>query len=476
MPALTDLQFHRELITTINRLRDRHTQYAYAHWSGYVATLPFLVEEYSEADERHYTVTKVDRDRIPAEHRDTFKPGVELVSWSGIPFDRAVDLHADVELGGRPDSRRARALESLTLRSLQYSPPPDERWVMIDYRTQYQKLETVRFDWLVDKPGRVATARPANLGSGLRRAVNPAAEDVRRAKKLLFNRDKWDAEHAPYRAAAPADDYDDFLAAREVTFGATLRIGYLRIWSFDVASDDGFVDAACAMLKTLPQDGLIVDLRDNPGGLIPAAERLLQLFTAYPIATTRFAFRATPLTAAMAQTAFNRTAFGRWSPSLAAASFTGESYSSHLPVTRAELDANRANNYRHPGPVVVVVNANTYSAGDLFTAGVIDNNIGPVVCIGEATGGGARRSGHRCRFTTQSRSPAIDSRRCRRCSFTVAAMRAVCSGDAEGMLIEDNGIPGQPYAMTRNDVLPEKDAPANHDLIQHCASLIVSRR
>ena len=34
------------------------------------------------------------------------------------------------------------------------------------------------------------------------------------------------------------------------------------------------------------------------------------------------------------------------------------------------------------------MNANTYSSGDLFTAGFMDNRIGLVVCIGEATGAG----------------------------------------------------------------------------------------
>ena len=42
------------------------------------------------------------------------------------------------------------------------------------------------------------------------------------------------------------------------------------------------------LLSRLPPDGLIVDLRGNPGGLVWAAERLLQLFTPHPVTTTRF--------------------------------------------------------------------------------------------------------------------------------------------------------------------------------------------
>jgi len=48
-------------------------------------------------------------------------------------MDRAVDRHAEDETGGRPDARRARALESMTLRALQYGPWPDERWVTLGF-------------------------------------------------------------------------------------------------------------------------------------------------------------------------------------------------------------------------------------------------------------------------------------------------------------------------------------------------------
>ena len=140
--GLTDLQFHRELTSLINRLRDAHTQYSGPHSiAGAVATLPFLVEEWGPADDRHYVVSKVSNSRLINDPH--FKPGVTLKFWNGVPFDRAVDMHADSETGGRPDARQARALESLTFRSLEYGPPPDEHWVDISY-TSISKRRAVR--------------------------------------------------------------------------------------------------------------------------------------------------------------------------------------------------------------------------------------------------------------------------------------------------------------------------------------------
>src|SRR5215467_11101741 len=123
VPALTDLQFHRELTSLINRLRDAHTQYSGPHTiAGAVATLPFLVEAYGPPEKCRYVVSKIGDKRLVDDKH--FEPGITLNWWNGVPFDRAVDLHADNETGGRPDARRARALESLTFRALEYGPPP----------------------------------------------------------------------------------------------------------------------------------------------------------------------------------------------------------------------------------------------------------------------------------------------------------------------------------------------------------------
>ena len=469
IPELSDLQFHRQLTSLINRLRDAHTQYTGPKTlANAVATLPFLVEAYGPADHPCYVVTKVTRRRgMDAD----FAPGVVLEWWNGVPFDRAVDLHADVETGGRPDARRARALESMTFRALGYAPPPDEEWVVIGYRTEAGRTREIRFDWRTVYPDRSPNASVARA-TRVRRAINPAAEAVRRAKKLMFNPTLWNQERTvsrrPQRKAAKATGFEDFLSARIVPT-VHGQMGYLRIWSFDVDDDQAFIEAAIRLLRTLPDRGLIIDLRDNPGGFIWAAERMLQLFTPARIVPTKFALRATPLTASMASAAFNAADLGPWAASLVGAASTGEPYSSHLPITSIDQCNDVGQSYG--GPVAVVVDANTYSSGDLFTAGIVDNRIGPVVCIGNATGAGGANV-----WTSDDVQSAMMGASVRLpelpdgASFTVAIRRAVRSGDADGLLIEDNGIAGQPYAMTKTDVLNN-----NNDLIAFCADLIATQ-
>lgn len=470
VPALNDLEFHRQLTSLINRLRDAHTQYSGPETLvDAVATLPFLVETWGPPEAPQFVVSKVSDKRLIEDPH--FAVGVTLEWWNGVPFERAVDLHAENETGGRPDARRARALESLTFRSLEYGPPPNEHWVVIGYADRKKKSREIRLPWRVVCPNRAPTAS-GRARARLRRGIDPAAEAVRRAKKLLFNLKLWKEEQAPAPARATrqtlTERYKDFLSCRTVSTRSG-KFGYLRIWSFDVDDDQHFIDAAIELLGRLPKRGLIIDLRGNPGGFIWAAERMLQLFTPNEVTPTRFALRATPLTAAMATARFNREEFGPWADSLASAPATGEPYSVHLPITSAEQCNDLKQHYG--GPVVVVVNANTYSSGDLFTAGIVDNRIGPVVCIGEATGAGGANVWESDDVRSAMEAAGISLPvLAKGANFMVSVRRAVRSGDADGVLIEDSGIAGQPYAMTYRDIFKK-----NADLIEHCGELLAGQ-
>jgi hypothetical protein len=465
--AMSDGEFHIALTGLVAGLRDAHTRYVGpGSLRDRVATLGFLVEQYGPYSAPRFVLSRI-ADNAGIDE-STFKPGVELEWWNGIPFHRAVDLYADRETGGRPDARRARALESLTFRALDYGPPPDEHRVDIGYRTRRGAAREIRVPWRVVWPGAPATAVGPRSAASLRVAANPAAEAVRRAKKLLFAPVFWEAEQAGAVVETGGwlpTPMHDTLAARTLP---TSRgdVGYLRIWSFDVADDDAFVAEVVRLLDQLPERGLIVDLRANPGGLIWAAERLLQLFTDDPVTPTRFSLLASPLTRAMADSPFNRQELHQWAPSLEAAIATGELYSQPLPLTDPEWcnDLGR----RYPGPVVAVVDPNTYSSGDLFAAGFADNRIGPLVCVGEGTGaGGANIWRHGQLRDALADTPFGFDTPPADVGFTLSIRRAIRSGPADGVPIEDLGVGGIPYDMTERDLLD-----GNRDLLEFCAGLL----
>jgi hypothetical protein len=152
---LSDTEFNRAVSTIITGLRDAHTRYiGPSTLRDQVPVLPFLVEQYGLEPRPRYLVSKINTDVIDD---PDFQPGVELQSWNGAPFARAVEDNPDFETGRRVDSRRARGLESLTFRALDYGPPPDEHWVIVGYRTKRGRKAEIRLPWNLLTPGKAAT-------------------------------------------------------------------------------------------------------------------------------------------------------------------------------------------------------------------------------------------------------------------------------------------------------------------------------
>ena len=478
---LSDAQVEAELGAVVSSLHDAHTKYQGGLQAGQVAVLPFLVEGFGPPQDRHFIVSKTGPPELIGDAR--FVPGVELLSWSGVPFERAVQRWAQNEAGGRPDAREARAVESLTMRSLEHVPMPDELWVLVGYQPEEGDAREVRIPWRVVTPGEARqavdrTAAPEADPRALRAAAavaqDPAAEAVRRAKQLLFAPSAWAASTRgavpPPRRRTPDSGggrtldcrLPDLLAAR-IRPTSVGDIGHLRIWSFSARDDEVFLGELESLLDQLPDLGLIVDLRGNPGGLIWAAERALQLFTPRRISPVRFSWRATDLTRALAAGPGDPLGVARWGPSLRDAVSTGELYSQPLPMTDPESCNDRGQ--RYGGPVLCVVDPTTYSAGDLFAAGFVDNVIGDVVCVGEATGAGGANAWpdgliRRALAGTPHALPPLPET----VSFTLSVRRATRIGDADGTPIEDLGVAGISHWLTRDDLIGDND-----DLIEWCA-------
>ena len=158
-----------------------------------------------------------------------------------------------------------------------------------------------------------------------------------------------------------------------------------------------------------------------------------------------------------------------WATSTRLSSELGEEFSQHLPISNADNFKDRSRVYR--GPVVAVVNANTFSCGDLFAAGIADYGIGDVVSVGEGTGAGGANvwtsddieyAYHAARRPLPPIPPGI--------SFTVSVRRMTRSGRSAGLAIEDIGVNGDDrYDMTETDLTE-----GNTDLAEFCTRLLKS--
>jgi hypothetical protein len=121
--------------------------------------------------------------------------------------------------------------------------------------------------------------------------------------------------------------------------------------------------------------------------------------------------------------------------------------------------------------VVAVVGANTYSSGDLFAAGFVDNRVGTLVSVDDGTGAGGANVWYpedlyRALEGTPAALPPLPSG----VSFTMAFRRATRSGWVAETSIEDVGVAGHiRHHLTRRDLTD-----GNKDLLAFCGGLLAS--
>ncbi|HEX9658903.1 MAG TPA: amidohydrolase family protein, partial [Rhodothermales bacterium] len=146
----SDLDFHREVISVFDSLRDLHTCYRLPQpFRGKVAWLPYLIEECADEDgSRRFIVSKI----VGAPVAGDFDVGAQVLHWNGVQIDRYVQALARDMPGGNAAARRARAMNSLTLRSLTRGQIPNEDWVSLRYKIKGGKVREHRQPWLLFSP------------------------------------------------------------------------------------------------------------------------------------------------------------------------------------------------------------------------------------------------------------------------------------------------------------------------------------
>lgn len=481
----SDARFHAEMTQIFTSVRDLHTNYLLPEpFSRAVASLPFRVEACVENGKRIYIVGGV---ATGFEH-PTFKPGVHIRYWNGAPMDRAVDNAADRHAGSNLEARHARGLAGMTQRPLIIAPAPDEEWVIIGYKALDGSDQEIRLDWLV-------TGLPSDAsGVALGEATAPAGlgldietEFVQQARRILFapqtqsesNRIKAAGANPLSAVSGTESIMPGVFSAREVITSSG-TFGYIRIWTFGVNDVEAFVNEFVRLAELLPQNGLIVDVRDNGGGLINAGEQLLQILTPRTIEPERLQFINTALTLRLCElhapsTVLDDFDLSPWLPSIRRAVETGATFSASFPITAAE----KCNviGQRYHGPVVLITSARCYSTTDIFAAGFQDHGIGPILGVDGNTGaGGANVWAHdlfRLLFgrPDQADTPLPDSPfkpLPKGARMRVAIRRTLRVGRQAGTELEDLGVvPDHRHAMSRNDILH-----GNADLIEKAASLL----
>lgn len=470
IPSLTEDRFHDELRQIFRMLRDLHTSYLPPGAERLAAALPVRIERYvDEACTDRFVISAVD----PARGGPDLV-GAEVTHWNGTPIATFVTRGAETVGASNESARRAWFLLVLTVRPLELLAPPDEEWVELTCRTEGGDEQGIRLAWqTISLAGPTRRAGPAGsraAASGAPIGVSLQAELARETTRQLF--------------APQGPDPDGIETTRPELSARVVRtaygaFGHLRIGTFTLqVGPDGDPGAAIVeflaevrrLLAVLPPDGLVLDVRGNPGGYITAAEGLLQYFSPRPIRPAPFQFRPTRTTGALAAAGIG---FEQWLPSIEGSTGTGAPYSGAFPLTSDE-EANAVGQV-YPGPVVLVVDGTCYSAADILAAGFQDHDLGPVLGVDPVTGaGGASVAGHSPLGVLFGLIDLLPDGPLEPlpggANFVLSYLRCLRVGVRDGQPLEELGVRADAqHGMTRRDLLD-----GNPDLMESAAALLAA--
>ncbi|QSQ19093.1 hypothetical protein JY651_27500 [Pyxidicoccus parkwayensis] len=420
-----DASFMEALLRSCTGLRDFHTMVDLPEpWSRLTAFLPVQLHEYfDEAGAARYVVGAL---APGVDLGGDFVRGVEVTHWNGEPLAHKVFRLGLSTAGANPAARRRRALESLTWRVLKYGLPPDEDFVFLTYLGK-QGPADLKLSWLVREAG--PRDRP-HAGWAVAEGLDEHSIQLQRLRAESL--------------------FPESLSFRRVETSSG-TFGYLRIAHFVVDDVEGFVREVERVIRLLPETGLIIDVRGNPGGSIPAGERLLQFFTASRIEPEPFSFRCTDLTRELSESVEQ---WARWRPSLRAGAATDELFSEGFPLTPVAQANDVGRIYK--GPVVLLCDALSYSATDVFIAGFMDHHLGKVIGVDTHTGGGGSSMGSHQQLVRElgPASGGLLKPLARGAGLRVALLRSTRVGAQRGIPLEGWGVEVDvPYRYTREDVL-----------------------
>ena len=516
-PDEDDLKFHSEIIEIFTELRDAHTSYGLpAPYRGALAFLPFVVKIYTDAaDQQHFVVTQV---LTGFEHPD-FRPGVEITYWNGMPVSRAVERLSRSIPAGNDASKFSRGMVELTTRSLTYVLPPVEESVFIQYRPS-QASQDSEVEKILLFPWSVASGFPKGAFRAPASAVCQPLADQASARLALWGNQGWKEQEelqareekeaaerqdlgvAPIFASLDAvppsfrEAEGDFLFSKlpevfdfqhpagliirrtitpdelfNVGEANPRRFGYIRIKAFETDPDSIFAEfkRILGVMNEFAPDGLILDVRGNPGGSIKGAERLLQLLTPRQITPASFHFANTPtiqqiLAKVKAFTDADLTTlavhelkaeFEPWMEDAANALAEGLLITEGRPLTSVSSVNDTGQVYQ--APVILLIDAISYSATDIFTAGFQDHEIGGIIGVDENTGGGGgSRWWHQSDLLRRLEAlPDLPLKPLPGgAAIAFASLRSSRVGPRAGQALEDVGVTRTiPYQLTKTDIM-----------------------
>ncbi|NND08322.1 MAG: amidohydrolase family protein, partial [Saprospiraceae bacterium] len=467
---ISELEFHRRMTEIFTSLRDLHTLYQLPEpYASKVAYLPFFVEQYYEGEDPKYIISKT----IGNISTGSFGEGVEVTHWNGMPIQQAILVNGRSYAGSNDVARFARGLDSLTFRPLKVMLPPEAEWVNISYLNKTGRILNKRFQWKVGSNFDLAMLKQPDAkqegdqhkDSGLANGFDITSKVVQETKRAFFG--KLQKLKTSARQKRGRQLLSNFKA--QLLGTGKKKVGYIRIYSFNHPNSEELATEFKSIIDLCKARNLIIDIRNNPGGSIHAAEYMLQALTKKKIAPQSAQFLNSKLAHFICdkhsgpQREFDDLDLTQWYNTLKAIKTTGAKFSVAYPITPVKKMKKYAPKSDYN--CVLITDALSYSASDIFASGFKDNKLGKILGVDSNTGAGGANVWSLSSMYQLTKNELGQSDFFNILPYGadihVAVRRMIRTGDSRGIPLEDLGVvPDEIHLMTKKDLLQ-----GNNDLI-----------
>lgn len=428
-----DNAFYDLLSAFLSEFKDAHV--GHFRPSNARATLGFSVNRIEEKA----VIVGVNRKILP-EEQFPFHEGDELVSIDGKPVARIIQEMVPMHASSTEESSLGLMTRALTSRAGWLGPVPTGVARLEIRPANSEEAQAISTPWIVrgkflpglnfhsENPDSLYPIRPGTTSPDLSR--NPIAG-------------AFDSQViAPWMPA-------DAQVIEAKYYGAALfntekgLMGYIRIPTFMVESDEEAVAEFRKLLKDMRfTKGLVLDLNDNPGGSLFYCYKLASMFANKPLELPMVSERASRT---------NLSSYEQWAE-LEPAAVTKQLYQLAAESMRKAMEGGKDMTefmysfgvstqvpdaeVTYAAPVLMLINDQCYSCGDVFPALLKDNGRATLMGTTTAGAGGAVGSFGPLAYSGSS------------INLTLNLMRRV-----DGTFIENNGVaPDVTWQHTQQDV------------------------
>ena len=386
--TITDYDFHKRMSELFSKLKDFHTSYSMpAPYSCNASVIPLGLKEIVDSNgTKSIVVSRISsREEYLKLMPKNFqvKKGDQVISYNGIPVKQAMKNLEGDSSGANPGAMERHTAMMLTYVSQNQNVPPTADEVNFVFKNSAGIAYSITLPWLSVAQTKCLEGEKENIVSG--RSETAANIDQIEFNKI-FRRNFDDKS---------ASDGDGLLKTLEPILqykkivNENGTFGYFKLESFmpEVVSPEGVVLEFKKLLQTefLNTTGIIIDLRDNGGGMIEIADKLTQLFTSNDVSPMNFRLKTSPANL-FYLTTLDPQGLNPFTNSIIEANNSGSMYTKPLPL-RDQAGVNSLGQYFFR-PIAILTNSSCYSSCDMFSAQMQDHGAAVIYGENESTGAG----------------------------------------------------------------------------------------